>query len=63
MNDAKGIRIVVVDAGNKLHIVPVVIERDTGATFEISSGLTGDERVVKLANVSLSEGEPVDIKP
>jgi membrane fusion protein (multidrug efflux system) len=63
MNDAKGIRVIVVDGANKVHIVPVVIERDTGATFEISSGLTGDERVVKLASVSLSEGQEVDVKP
>jgi RND family efflux transporter MFP subunit len=62
MNDAKGIRIITVDGANKLHIVPVVIERDTGATFEISSGLTGEERVVKLANVSLQEGQAVDVK-
>jgi membrane fusion protein (multidrug efflux system) len=62
MNDAKGIRVIVVDAANKLHIVPVVVERDTGSTFEISSGLTGDERVVKLANVSYAEGEQVDVK-
>ncbi len=62
MNDAKGIRIIVVDASNKLHVVPVIVERDTGSTFEISSGLTGDERVVKLASVSLTDGEQVDVK-
>jgi len=63
MNDSKGIRVILVDSANKLHIVPVVIERDAGATMQISTGLTGDERVVKLANVSYTEGEEVTPKP
>jgi len=60
-NDAKGLRVAIVDAENKIHFVPITIERDTGATILISTGLEGTERVVKLANVQLVEGTKVDI--
>jgi RND family efflux transporter MFP subunit len=61
LNDAKGLRVVTLDADNKVHLVRVVVERDTGSTIEISSGLEGNERVVKLANPSLVEGEQVEV--
>jgi RND family efflux transporter MFP subunit len=60
-NDAKGPRVAVVDAENKIHFVPITIERDTGATLLVSTGLDGTERVVKLANVQLGEGAKVEI--
>jgi RND family efflux transporter MFP subunit len=60
-NDAKGLRVAVVDAENKIHFVPITIERDTGATILVSTGLDGTERVVKLANVQLLEGTKVDL--
>ena len=61
MNDAKGQRVAVVDADSKIHLVPVVVERDTGATIEIASGLTGNERVAKLGSAEFVEGRPVDL--
>jgi hypothetical protein len=39
----------------------VVVERDTGPSIEIASGLTGSERVVKLASSDLVEGKLVEV--
>jgi len=61
LNDSKGVRVATVDGEGKLHLVPVQIERDTGATIEIASGLKGDERVVKLASAELVEGRSVTV--
>jgi RND family efflux transporter MFP subunit len=61
LSDAKGSRVAVVDAESKVHLMPVVVERDTGATIEIASGIDGGVRVVKLANSELSEGKVVDV--
>jgi membrane fusion protein, multidrug efflux system len=59
--DSHGQRVAVVDAESKIHLVPVVVERDTGPTIEIASGLTGSEQVVKLASADLIEGKLVDV--
>lgn len=61
INDAKGMRVAVVGADDAVHIVPIVVERDNGATFEVSSGLTGGERVIKLPSVDLEEGRVVSV--
>jgi membrane fusion protein, multidrug efflux system len=61
-SDASGLRVAVVDAQNKLHFKAIVLERDAGPTIEIASGLDGDERVVKLANAALDEGETVRVR-
>lgn len=63
LNDAQGLRVAVVGEGDKIHFVPIVVERDTGTTVEISSGLTGSERIVKLASAETYEGRPVEIVP
>ena len=62
-NDAKGLRMAVVDKDSTVKLVPIVVERDTGSTVLVSSGLAGSERVVKLANAALSEGTQVDVVP
>jgi hypothetical protein len=61
MTDSKGQRVAVVDADSKIHLVPVVVERDTGPTIEIASGLTGDERVSKLGSAEFVEGKAVEV--
>jgi RND family efflux transporter MFP subunit len=61
LSDARGQRVAVVDEASQIHLVPVVIERDTGATIEIASGLTGSERVVKLAGAQLVDGKRVEV--
>ena len=60
-NDAQGLRIAIVDEGSRLRLVPITIERDTGATLHVATGLTGDERVVKLALPGLPPGSPVEV--
>jgi RND family efflux transporter MFP subunit len=59
--DAQGTRIATVDAQNRVHYVPITIERDTGATLWVATGVTGDERIVKIAVPSLTEGDLVDV--
>jgi membrane fusion protein, multidrug efflux system len=61
MLDAKGPRVAVVDDEARIHLLPVVVERDTGATVEISTGLKGDERIAKLGSAELTEGRPVEV--
>ncbi len=61
LTDAKGLRVAVVTADSKLHLVPVVVERDTGATLQIASGLDGTERIVRLASAELVDGRPVEV--
>jgi RND family efflux transporter MFP subunit len=61
-NDAQGLRVAVVDDANRVRFVPVTIERDLGATLQIASGLTGQERVIRLVNASLTEGRQVQIE-
>jgi membrane fusion protein (multidrug efflux system) len=60
-NDSRGRRVAIIDADDEVHFAPVVVERDTGPTVEISVGLDGTERVVKFANASLSDGTKVEI--
>jgi membrane fusion protein (multidrug efflux system) len=60
-SDAQGLRVAVVDAQQKLHFVPITIERDTGATLLVATGLTGDERIVKIAVPGVLEGDPLEV--
>ncbi len=55
-DDATGLRVAVVDDNETLHLVPVVIDRDTGSTLQIASGLDGSESVVQLMRPELAEG-------
>jgi membrane fusion protein (multidrug efflux system) len=66
LNDAQGLRVAIVKADNTLHLQPITIERDLGATLQLSSGLNGDERLVQIAGAELNEGEkvvPIAAKP
>ncbi len=59
-SDAQGVRVATVTAQGKIHFLPITIERDTGATIQIASGLTGDERIVTIAVPGLAEGDAVE---
>src|SRR5258705_5545485 len=61
-NDASGLRVAVVDANDTLRYSKIVIERDTGATLQVSSGLSADDRVVRLASASLAPGNRVKVR-
>jgi RND family efflux transporter MFP subunit len=60
--DAKGSRIVVVDASNQIHIKSVKLGRDFGTKREILSGLDPQDRVVQNPADDLHEGMPVSIQ-
>jgi hypothetical protein len=60
-NDALGMRVAVVDAQSKVKFAPITIERDTGATLQVAGGLTGTERIIKIAVPSLVEGDTVEV--
>jgi len=63
LNDSRGQRVAVVDGQSKLHLVAVVVERDNGATIDISSGLSGNESVAKIGSAAFVEGMAVEAKP
>jgi RND family efflux transporter MFP subunit len=63
MNDAKGMRIAIVGPDSKLKLVPVVVERDTGPTIELATGINEGDRVVKLGSAELADGKSVEIVP
>lgn len=63
MNDAQGLRVAIVGEDNRLKLVKVVMDRDTGANVELSEGLEGNERVVKLASAEMVDGRLVEIAP
>lgn len=62
-SDADGLRVATVDSQHHVKFVKIVIERDTGATIQITSGLTGDEQIIKIAVPSLRDGDPVSVAP
>lgn len=57
---ANGTQVAVVDADERIRLVKVTIERDTGAAILVSSGLDGSERMVKNATAALEDGQPVE---
>jgi membrane fusion protein (multidrug efflux system) len=61
-NDASGLRVAVVDSNDTLHFSKIVIERDTGATLHVSSGVGSDDRIVRLASASLTQGNRVKVR-
>jgi membrane fusion protein, multidrug efflux system len=62
-DDASGLHVAIVRDDNTLHLAPVAIERDTGASIEIASGLDGGEHVVRLMQADLTEGLAVEVEP
>jgi RND family efflux transporter MFP subunit len=63
MSDSRGVRVQVVGPEGRMHFNPIVIERDTGATVQVATGLSGDERVIRVAVPSLTDGSSVDVVP
>jgi RND family efflux transporter MFP subunit len=62
-SDSHGTRVATVGAEHKVVMKAVGIERDTGQTLQIATGLDGSEKIVKLANASLSDGSVVEVIP
>ena len=61
MNDATGPHVATVGSDGKVHLAPVVVERDDGPVIHVASGLNADDRVVKLGSVALLEGAAVEV--
>ena len=57
----EGVRVAVVGGDAKVELRKITIERDTGNSIEISTGLTVDDRIVKIANAALVDGSTVEI--
>lgn len=62
MTDANGVRVAVVENG-KLRMAKVNVERDNGATMDISSGVQDTDKIVKLGTAELFDGRAVDVVP
>jgi RND family efflux transporter MFP subunit len=57
--DAKGTRVALVQADNKIHFQQVDVGRDLGETVDIQGGLHGHEAIVAQPTVALQEGDVV----
>ena len=58
---AEGPRVAVVDQDSKVHLQPISIGRDFGATLEILGGLDVSDRIVINPSDSLEEGQQVHV--
>ena len=58
---AEGPRVAVVDKDGKVHLRPISIGRDFGATLEILGGLDVSDRIVINPSDSLEEGQQVHV--
>jgi multidrug efflux pump subunit AcrA (membrane-fusion protein) len=56
---AGGGHFVLVARGGRLEEIPVTVGINTGIYMEITSGLSGNEEVVRSLTAALSNGEPV----
>jgi RND family efflux transporter MFP subunit len=57
--DAKGLSVATVDAGNRVLLKPVSIERDLGPVVELASGLAPDDRVIQNPPDGIGNGAEV----
>jgi RND family efflux transporter MFP subunit len=60
LNDAQGLRVAIVTPNNTLHLQPISIERDLGATVQIASGIGPSDRLVQITGADLSEGQKIE---
>ena len=57
--DSKGVKVATVDGNNRVQLKPVTIERDLGATVELSTGLSADDRVISNPPDGIDNGAQV----
>ncbi len=57
---SQGLQVATV-VGTKVHLVPVKIGNDMGATVEIASGLQPSDKVIVDPSDSIAEGQEVKI--
>jgi RND family efflux transporter MFP subunit len=66
LSDAQGLRVAVLTKDDTLHLAPITLERDLGASLQVASGIGASDRIVQIAGAELSEGQkvtPVAPKP
>ncbi len=56
---SEGLRVATLSGGDRVRLVPVTLGRDFGKTVEVTSGLSGGERVIDSPPDSLVDGEQV----
>lgn len=61
VSGAQGNRVAVVDEGGAVHFKPITIERDTGATLLVTTGLSPSDRVIAIPTADLTDGRAVEI--
>ena len=59
----EGPRVALVNSDSKIHLQPITIGRDYGATLEVVSGVDVSDRIVVNPADSLEEGQQVNIAP
>lgn len=63
MYRSEGLRVGVVEPGNKAHLVPITIAQDDGKSVQILSGLDPNSQVIQNPPDSLIDGELVQVSP
>jgi multidrug efflux pump subunit AcrA (membrane-fusion protein) len=56
-----GLRVALINDDKSIHLQPVTVYRDSGATLELSDGLRGGENIVLNPPTSLREGGRVKV--
>jgi len=60
---AQGTQVGVVDNSNIIHLKNVTVGRDFGASYEVTSGLAPNDRLVLNPSDSLADGQMVAVQP
>ena len=58
---AQGPQVAVVDKDGKVHLRPIAIGRDFGATLEILGGIEASDQIIINPSDSLEEGQQVHV--
>lgn len=58
---AEGPQVAIVDKNSKVHLHPITIGRDFGATLEILGGVDESDQIIINPSDSLEEGQPVHL--
>jgi hypothetical protein len=58
----EGLRIAVAKSDNTSQLMPITLGRDFGDVVEVTTGLTGQERVITNPPDSIIDGEKLDVQ-
>jgi RND family efflux transporter MFP subunit len=61
MFNQQGLQVAVINEDKSIHLQPVTVYRDSGASIELSEGLHGGENIVLAPPTSLQEGGKVKV--